>query len=512
MDAKERVAQLKQLERIASRRNVKPTGDLNIVVSLVDNAPTDLRIAAIDAASTWNIEGARDAIFALAQDAETQGPIRNAAIDGLASIGGEQALAIATELAGEGHDNDVRGRAVRSLLRLSVDVAIPQAITLLSQDLESNPSSLYRAILQTEGASIKMAEALADATLPRETAKIGERTISSSGRAEPELLAAIRTAGGMGEALTELSPERMAELVNAVRANGNAARGEAHYRALDCAQCHAIAGAGSNLGPDMTSIGGSAQPDYLIESMLFPSKAIKEGFHSLVVDTTDFETFSGIKTGQTDTELILRSATEPEIRIPIDSIESQKDGGSLMPTGLTDALLEDEFIDLIAYLSSLGRDPKYSAGTGRHVRTWRTLAATPEAIDYLYEATPEAALKPHEAFEWIPVYSRITGELPRTLAPSLGHRYWTTSYSFLKFNIEAESAGKVAFDIQPVEGTRLWANGKPIDMDEVTLVDIAAGTTECVLILDRAEAKGDVNIQFVDDARSNTSAQFVGGR
>ena len=64
-------------------------------------------------------------------------------------------------------------------------------------------------------------------------------------------------------------------------------RGELIFRRkdLNCLTCHAIAGAGGAVGPDLTSIGASAQVDYLVESLLQPNKAIKEGYHSLVVTT-----------------------------------------------------------------------------------------------------------------------------------------------------------------------------------------------------------------------------------
>ena len=37
----------------------------------------------------------------------------------------------------------------------------------------------------------------------------------------------------------------------------------------------------------MTSIGASSQVDYLIESVFYPNRKIKEGFHSTVVETKD---------------------------------------------------------------------------------------------------------------------------------------------------------------------------------------------------------------------------------
>jgi hypothetical protein len=58
---------------------------------------------------------------------------------------------------------------------------------------------------------------------------------------------------------------------------------------------------------------------------------------------------------QTDSELILRDAEDRELKVPLDSIDEVQDGGSLMPTGLADALTRDELVDLVRFLSELGK-------------------------------------------------------------------------------------------------------------------------------------------------------------
>ncbi|HIA46524.1 MAG TPA: hypothetical protein EYN96_00795 [Candidatus Hydrogenedentes bacterium] len=301
-------------------------------------------------------------------------------------------------------------------------------------------------------------------------------------------------------------------MVEAVQSKGSARRGQEHFRKLACFECHAIAGAGGDLGPDLTSIGGSAQIDYLIESNYFPNKAIKEGYNSLLVETKNGELYSGIKVSESDSELVLRNAINPRVRIPLDTIALQEDGGSLMPTGLADALLENEFNDIIQFLSELGRTPEFSAGTNSYARTWRVLQNTNAAKDYLYEATPEAAIQPHETLTWVEAYSDITGAMPLRHVPSLRHRYWRKSHSFLKFTLEAAAPGKAALSIAPLQGARLWIAGKQIELTDSTLIDLQSGQTECFLILDRSQARKDISVQLTDNPASTTNATFVSGR
>ena len=72
-------------------------------------------------------------------------------------------------------------------------------------------------------------------------------------------------------------------------ATGDPVRGEAVFRRkeLQCLACHGTGGAGGQVGPDLTSIGASAPVDYLVESLLIPNKAVKEGYHAVRIVTAN---------------------------------------------------------------------------------------------------------------------------------------------------------------------------------------------------------------------------------
>ena len=63
---------------------------------------------------------------------------------------------------------------------------------------------------------------------------------------------------------------------------------------------------------------------------------MKEGYHSVVVATDDGKVVTGIKVRQTDTELIVRDVEDREFGIPLNKIDEQTPGTSLMPAGLVD--------------------------------------------------------------------------------------------------------------------------------------------------------------------------------
>lgn len=508
----QRAAQLQTLVSATRRRDMIPEGDLDYIGDLIAREQGALKNSAMLAAGAWKLGQHTDSLIEIAQDGDAGFEQRQTAMDALGAIGGATARESLSQLTGPDQSGDVRLAATHALLDMAPELAAERAVDLLSDLGGQDPAPLFRDFLKTEGHIAALTAALQNQTIPPEPAKVGLRAITSSGREHAELAAALNHAGGLDEGPAELTPEEMAQMVEAVHAHGDAARGQELYRKLECAQCHAIAGSGGLVGPDLTSIGGSAQIDYLIESNYFPGKAIKEGYNSLVIETRNGEFYSGIKIAESDSELLLRDSIGAEVRIPVATIASRADGGSLMPTGLGDSLLESEFVDLVRFLSELGRTPEFSVGTDRFARTWRVLSSTDAAEDYLYEAQPEAAVRPHESLSWVQAYSNVDGSIPLEALPKLRHHYWRKTYSFVKFTLDSANVGQAAVSITPREGTRLWVGGNEVELSEVNVLRLSAGETECVLILDRGEVDEAVRVQLVNDSRTTASATFRGGR
>jgi hypothetical protein len=137
--------------------------------------------------------------------------------------------------------------------------------------------------------------------------------------------------------------------------------------------------------------------DYLVESILVPDAKQKEGFVSMQVLTKSGDILSGVRVRQSDKELVLRDAVRDEIIIPADKIDLKKEIGSIMPAGLADLLTDGEFLDLVRFLSELGKPGPYAVTAAPVVRRWRVVDAAGIAI---------------------PGYSTVSGSLP----PGLRHR------------------------------------------------------------------------------------------
>ena len=137
---------------------------------------------------------------------------------------------------------------------------------------------------------------------------------------------------------------------------GNAERGRKIFygKKAACAGCHAIAGKGGRVGPDLTNIGRIRTPRDLAEAIAFPSASFARGFRSYIIATDRGKIHTGVITRQTTSSITLRTATLAEIRIPRKSIDVMKESPtSIMPKGLEKTLTAAEIRDLLAFLRNL---------------------------------------------------------------------------------------------------------------------------------------------------------------
>ena len=154
-----------------------------------------------------------------------------------------------------------------------------------------------------------------------------------------------------------MSAAELDAFVTLVRDKADAKRGAAIYARenLKCVTCHRIGAEGGKVGPNLTAIGASSPLDYVIDSLLYPAKNVKEGYNTVVVQTDDGQVLTGIQVTRSDAELVLRDAAGKEVKIPTADIDEESVGTSLMPAGLIDSLSREELADLVRYLSGLGK-------------------------------------------------------------------------------------------------------------------------------------------------------------
>ncbi len=503
---------LEALAQASKARKVAPSGDLARVAPLLDSPDAPTRAAAARAVGLWKVEALRGRLETLARSKETPDLPRQAAIEGLASLGGASRDVLAS-LASVPYPPIVRLEAAAALVALDPKLAATRAVDALAEAKDADPSGLFEAFVDRKGGPAALASALADKTLPPEVARVGIRVASLSGRPDASLVEALnRSGGGSTGPRTWTAPERTALLAEVAR-KGDPARGEAVFRRdrSQCLKCHAIAGAGGRVGPGLESIGASAPVDYLLDSLVEPAKAVKEGFHATVVATTDGRVLTGLKVRQTDTELVLRDAEDREVTIPLGAVEEQKPAGSLMPAGLLDTLTRPEIIDLVRFLSELGKLGPYAVSPqSRFIRRWQILeppATAPRGAG----VDPLDALALDPKLAWSPAYAKVDGELPADALATIPYRVSAAQVGLARAEVEVTTPGKVRLQLTPLP-LACWLDGRRVDPRPTLDLDLTAGLHTLTFALS-ADPKGPCfRAELQDVPGSPARAQAVVGK
>jgi putative heme-binding domain-containing protein len=513
---------LTALVNTAHVRKKNPAGDLNRVASVLDSKSPALQAAAARAVGAWKLEGQREKLSAWISDEKTDDSVRAAAIDSLGMLGGEASeAALATIAASQRSSVEVKARAVSALATLDVVGSAAAAAELLA-DLPAghDPEPVLKILLSQKEGPAALAKAMESSKLNADTAKLTLRVARASLMPPQELIDAITKAGGLTDGGWKLTDQLLKELVSEAQTTGNAAHGELVFRKASnqCFKCHAIGGAGGVVGPDLVSIGASAPVDYLVESLIEPNKKIKENYHSQSVVTDEGKVVTGIVVRETGEELVLRDADDKIVTIAKSSIEERKDGRSLMPDGAVDVLTRKELVDLVRFLSELGKvGGDYAIGKERVARRFESLIPSTESYTGLARISFDTVATVDPTVQWEPAYSRVSGQVIPTDLPQFELKKWgaesegPTKVSFLRTQLEVTSPGKVKIGLGDATGLMLWIDGKPTPPAKEISLDLASGKHSLVVAINATQRQAPLRLELLEDG-ATAKAQWVGGK
>ncbi|MCA9068548.1 MAG: HEAT repeat domain-containing protein, partial [Planctomycetaceae bacterium] len=452
-------------------RRIRPSKSVtDDLARMLQQPEIELQVATTELVGAWKVEDLQNPIIQFAQKESTSPALRQAALKALSQLGGAPSRNVLEKLVTQDHPWTFRVQALESLANRNLSAAAKHVAGILAATpKEGDPSVVFAPFLERQQGPEQLAAALKSQTIPTDVAKVGLRLIESTGRPLKELEKALKTAGQISGEPKPLTPAETAELVAAVQSSGDATQGEMIFRRSDlsCLKCHAIGGAGGRVGPDLLSLGASAQVDYLLESLLEPNKKIKENYNSLIVATDEGKVITGVKVRQSDTHLILRDVNDAEVSIPLASIEAQKDGKSLMPSGLTEKLTRNELINLVRFLSELGKVGQFSIGNARVARRWQVLDDTPAARYRLRRTSYDSVTKEDPAYTWSPAYSKVAGALPLDDVPRVGLNLnirGKAGMGFVRTELDVTQAGEVMLKLNQTDHVLLWLDGKPLEV------------------------------------------------
>jgi putative membrane-bound dehydrogenase-like protein len=142
---------------------------------------------------------------------------------------------------------------------------------------------------------------------------------------------------------------------------GDSHRGKETF-AKRCSVCHRLQDVGFVVGPDLAALANKS-PDYLLTSILDPSKEVDSRYIEYVATNKAGRTFTGILASETATSITLKGQEGKEqVLLRADLEELQSSGKSLMPEGLEKDLSKQDLADVMAYVAQAGTPPKSLSG------------------------------------------------------------------------------------------------------------------------------------------------------
>ena len=137
---------------------------------------------------------------------------------------------------------------------------------------------------------------------------------------------------------------------------GSAARGEKVFRntlTANCIKCHQLGTEGGIVGPPLTTIGQKLSKPQLYDAVLHPSAEILMGYENWIVRTKSGDVLSGRKTEDTDDHVTILDADGKYHDVKAADVDRKvKQTVSIMPDGLSQAISQEELVDLVEFLAS----------------------------------------------------------------------------------------------------------------------------------------------------------------
>jgi putative heme-binding domain-containing protein len=337
-----------------SRNNKAVPTDTTALAKLLQHGDEKVRLPATELAGRWKATANKQILVERAASTKTSATERLVAGRALLAMGQLKAL---QEIAESSSDPAVRVSATAAWVEVQPAAAAKTAVSLLSKlSKGSDAEAIFISYYSRKDGPPTLVKALSDAKLKADVAAAGIRIAQATGLDLTKTIKALTRAGSLQAIAVDLSKAERTALLSDAEKLGNFKRGAALFKrpALACVSCHAIKGKGGQLGPELGGLATHMVPEGILESLLKPSKQMKQGYESVVITMKNKDVRVGTLHRKTKSEILLRDASGKITSVPRNQIAKLDSSGvSMMPPGLTNSLRRDELLDLLHYLMNL---------------------------------------------------------------------------------------------------------------------------------------------------------------
>lgn len=441
------LAMLESLQRMArpdSSRSLKRS--FRGLKKLISHENESIAVLAASNLGSWRVAG-RDEVAAL-QSGSHSAAVKQALAVALATTSSPRYVETLAELATKG-DLETRYAAAAGLAYADLNRGTQAAAQLLTEDPQgADPVPFVETLLKHRNGGRLLSEAIQGIEIHPSILASVSRFHRDTGLLPDALAELFRPSTTSGSLSADLLGENIDALTEDVEKLGDPARGEMVYRreTVACTRCHAVGSAGPAIGPNLVAVGAAAKTKYLVQSILQPNSAIAEHYETKTFVLASGRLQTGIVTFRNKNEVVVRDSAQlgKEVRLAAEDIDEEVPAKSLMPAGLADQLQSrGEFLDLVKFISALGKPGKYANDESPVIRKWRVISASGDGEF------------PDDKAAWQSAYSKVSGELPVEDYPA-GERVFARGF------VNVLVAGTARLDVNTTDGLTLWLDGQRV--------------------------------------------------
>ena len=325
------------------------------LMQLMSNRDQTIRLSAVKATGKLNIAAGAEALFTrLKSDSDPE--VRAEALKALAVMEHERiGDAIRQALA----DNEKSVRVVALDLLPKTDMEPDVMVSLLSNVINTRTAEEKQAALITLGSlETEKTEQVLDTLLT----KMDEGKLSPE--IHLELSEAIDSIGSREmqaryeEITRKLSPDSIAAAYNGVLAGGDVGNGRNLFfrdQTAQCMRCHSFDDYGGNAGPRLNGVAARLTPDQLLESLIVPSARIAPGYGVVSLELDNGKNVAGILQQETEKQLVIKIGDKADTVISKSDVAKQTAAPSSMPP-MRYLLTKRQIRDLMSFLMTLNEN------------------------------------------------------------------------------------------------------------------------------------------------------------
>lgn len=323
----------------------------DLLPKLLTDRSSRVRLAAMALVEVIPLAAANRNLLAIAQGERNSIEERRRAVAALRSTEEPSLVAPLTTLFAQSTNPSLRAELLRTLSARKSPTVETLAKGVLGHPDQELRHTAIALMGQKPSTAAEVLRAFNDGAIPAEDLPRVLEAVRN--HAAPELQAGVQTL--LKRLLTsEADRTDASKLREMVSRHGDPRRGKQLYLnapKTGCTTCHRMEGVGGSVGPDLTRVWQTLSFEKRLESLIDPSKEIKEGYGTYKLATTDGRVLTGLLVSKTPTEVVLKDAQGKEERVAASQIEQQgPDPVSLMPLGIGGQLSLTELVDLLAFL------------------------------------------------------------------------------------------------------------------------------------------------------------------